>query len=756
MKKSFQYLSGMWVLVFLITGCSVQNQIKVADKAYANYLYNDAINAYEGIQQKKRDNHVISKLADSYRLCGNSKKAELYYEQLEKNGGTTPVDVLHYAEVLKMNGKYEQALAKMEQYNQLVTGEDRITQHISNKSYYVALMEDKGQFQLTNLAINTPELDFGTSYLNNQVAFVSSRRGWGFTNYEYNWNVKNFLNLYTFEPHETDKAKVKKVKPLKIKGGLNRKFHEGPATFNAEGNLMIFTRDRYTPSTDLNKEGIRVLELWYSEKDAKGKWGKSQPMPFNNKEYNVGHATLTPDGKTMYFVSDMPGGFGESDIYYVQKTSEGIWSAPVNAGKKINTEGKEMFPFYHEKGILFFSSDGHAGLGGLDVFMAKAKNLMFGKPANLGTPLNGAQDDFAFILDKEMKTGYVSSNRTGGKGNDDIYSFNLLKPFKLTKKIEGIAREKGKGIILPGSTIQLYGENNEVVAETNADEKGYYAFEVDPDLDWSLTGNKEKYVQGKTVTSTKTDEEVVQADLDLEKIPEIGLLCFVSDAKSGVPLEGTHLVLKNKLTGELIADVFTDKEGRWTKALEETKINDKLQYDISLSKEGYLEKTMSFNYTVLQEGIIKVHEVLDLTLGKIEIGTDIGALIDIKPIYFDLGKYKIRPDAAIELDKIVDVMKKYPSIVIELGSHTDCRSSYSSNEKLSANRAKSSAAYIVSKGISPDRIYGKGYGERELLNDCKCEGSVKSTCSEEDHQKNRRTVFKIVKMNEQGVGVKTN
>jgi outer membrane protein OmpA-like peptidoglycan-associated protein/tetratricopeptide (TPR) repeat protein len=752
MKTTFRYLVATLSIIILLTNCSVQNRVKTANKAYSNYLYNDAIDGYESINKKKRDNNTLSRLADSYRLAGNSKKAEIYYEQLTQKGGATHIDVLHYAEVLKMNGKYEEALVKMEQYNQAVNGEDRINQHISNKTYYVPLLEDNGQFALKNLKINTTESDFGTSYFQDKVVFVTSRKGLGFTNYEYNWNVKNFLNLYSFEKHPSDKTKVKKIKSVKIKGGLNKKFHEGPATFSADGSLMIFTRDRYTKSKELNTEGVRVLELWYSEKNAKGKWGKAQPMSFNNKDYNVGHGALSADGKTLYFVSDMPGGFGGSDIYISKRNADNSWGTPVNAGKKINTEGKEMFPFYHEKRILFFASDGHAGLGGLDVFMATANGETFGTAKNLGSPLNGPKDDFAFILDNEMMTGFVSSNREGGKGNDDIYSFDLLKPFKLTKKIEGIAREKGKGTILPGSIIKLYSADKNVVAETIADENGYYAFDVEPDQDFILSGDLEKYNQGNNTASTKTDKEVIQADLDLERIPQIGLVCFVSDAKAGTPIEDAHLVFTDKLTGKVFADVYTDKEGYWKKALEEMHIGDKLSYEIAVSKEGYLEKTLTFYYAITKEGEIKVHEKLDLTLGKIEVGTDIGKLIDIKPIYFDLGKYKIRPDAAKELDKIVEVMNKYPSIVIELGSHTDCRGSYASNEKLSDNRAKSSAAYIVSKGISADRIYGRGYGEKELLNDCKCEGAVKSTCSEEEHQMNRRTVFKIVKMNEQGVG----
>lgn len=747
MKKSTQFLFVAFIACF-VSGCSVQNRVKMADDAYSKYLYNDAIDGYESIQEKKRSNDMLSKLADSYRLTGNSTKAEKYYQMLEQKGAASNIDILHYAEVLKMNGKYEEALSKMEQYDALVSTDNRVDQHLYDKKYYTTLMQDQGQFALKTLDINTYESDFGTSYLGDKVVFVTSRKGLGFTSYEYNWNSKNFLNLYTFVPHPTERTKHTKVTALKVKGGLNKKFHEGPATFNAEGNYMIFTRDTYIKDKELNTEGIRVLELWYSETDAKGNWGEAKPMPFNNRDYNVGHGALSADGNTLYFVSDMPGGFGSTDIYYSKKNQDGSWSTPVNAGKTINTEGKEMFPFYHEKGLLFYSSDGQPGLGGLDVFMATVKNGSFGKSKNLGTPINTSKDDFAFILDSDMKEGYVSSDRDGGKGHDDIYAFDLLKPFKLTKKIEGIARRKNDGTIISGVTVKIYGNDNSIIAETIADQNGYYSFDVDPDLDFNLTGDQEKYVQGKTTASTKTDEEVIKADLDLEKIPEIGLFCFVSDAKSGVPLEGARLIFTDKTTGKIFADVVVDKDGYWKKALDNAKLNDQLSYDISISKEGYVDKTVTFSYTIVKEGEIKVHEKLDLTLGKIELGTDIGKLIDINPIYFDKGKYNIRVDAAKELDKIVEIMKKYPGIVIELGSHTDCRSSSASNEKLSDNRAKSSVAYIIGKGISADRIYGKGYGEKEILNGCECEGTVKSTCSEDEHQKNRRTVFKIVKINE--------
>lgn len=742
----------VWAAACCLPGCSVQKNIQRSDLAYDSYHYNEAIYQYESI--RKKDNHVLGRLADAYRLVGNSAKAEEYYAQLFASGGGSNDDLLHYAEVLKMNGKYDEALTKMEDYNSRVSGEKRIQLHIADKQYYTPLMSDNGQFKLSSLKMNSAESDFAATWCADRVVFTSSRRAFGFTSYEYNWNVKNFLNLYSFRPDSTKSTAVKNVKEMSIKGRLNRKYHEGPAAFNAAGTFMVFTRDRYTAKEELNNQGIRVLELWYSQKDAEGNWGEAQPMPFNNKEYNVGHASLNADASVIWFVSDMPGGFGSSDIYYSVKNTDGSWGEPINAGSQINTEGKEMFPFIHDAGVLFFASDGHAGLGGLDIFMSTGKNQKMSRPVNLGTPVNSRQDDFALVLDGALRKGYLSSNRTGGKGSDDIYAVELLKPLRLTKRIEGLALDKQTRKVLPGSNVRLYDDQHNLVAETTADENGRYSFDVAPDALFNLNGQRDTYTDAALQVSTVTQDEVIIADLLLEHIPEISLSCFVSEVKSGSPVAGARIRIINKADGQTVADVTTDAEGFWKKDLAAALMNQKLDYSIALDKEGYVSKNLDFAYTISKEGEIKVHEQLDLTMGKIELGTDIGKLIDIKPIYFDLGKYAIRKDAAMELDKIVAVMNQYPSIVIELGSHTDCRGSASSNTSLSDKRAKASANYIISKGIPKERIYGKGYGESKLVNGCSCEGNVKSSCGEDEHQLNRRTEFVIVKINEENTRVK--
>ncbi len=746
MKTLFKYII-CGLLFFAVVQPVVNAQTartKRADKFYDNYLYNEAIVSYESIGKKKRDAHVLRRLGESYRLTGNAVKAEKYYDQLFEKYPNMLVaeDHLHYADVLRMNGKYDEAMTHTREYDVLRSNEIRTSGQLKDPTYYNDLRVDKGQFAIRSLKNNTDESDFGANYNGQQIVFTSSRHGGNVVDYQYNWTDRHFYDLYTAEEHPKKAGKLRKIKRMKAVGGLNGRFHEGPATFSADGNLMIFTRNSYAKKKDLNNRRVRELELWYSEKNSKGKWGKIQPMPFNSKEYSVGHGALSADGNTLYFVSDMPGGYGATDIYYTTRTN-GAWSVPINAGIKINTEGREMFPFYHSDGMLFYSSDGQPGLGGLDVFIASAKDGRFGNPKNVGSPINGSSDDFAFVLNKDLKEGYFASNRPGGKGSDDMYGYDLLKPFILSKKLEGYAKDSKTGVVLAATQVKLFDEKGIIVGEIQTDASGYYTFDLEPDMNYVLKGTRDKYKEATRNISTAVEEDVITADLLMDKIPEITLVASVTDIKTKLPIEGVQVTVRDKETGNVVASIYTDKTGVAREPLSSDLMNKKINYTLTFDKSEYLSKTIPFVTTIDKEGDIKV----STTMGKLELGTDIGKLIDLNPIYFDYNKWNIRPDAAIELNRIVAVMKAYPDIVIELGSHADCRGSKKYNLNLSDKRAKSSATYIVQQGISKDRIYGKGYGESQLVNSCECEGKVKSNCSEELHSDNRRTEFIIVKIN---------
>jgi outer membrane protein OmpA-like peptidoglycan-associated protein len=350
-------------------------------------------------------------------------------------------------------------------------------------------------------------------------------------------------------------------------------------------------------------------------------------------------------------------------------------------------------------------------------------------------------DDFGVFLGEDNKIGYVSSNRKSGGMDDDIYNFEILREVKRGKEVLFITKDKYNGEILPNTKFTMNGNS----FETN--EKGEYATTVEEDVNYSLVVDKVDYFKLEDSVSTKTStEDAFTKELKLEKDPKVSLLAFITDAKTNKALDGVKITI-NELPSKLEIDKYTtEATGEYRKPIKGKKIGDKLRYFVSLEKDGYLTKTTTFVYEIKAPGEIKVNESINLSLGKVEVGMDLSKMIDMKPIYFDLGKSNIRWAASVELDKVVKVMTEYPNMYIQLGSHTDCRGAAAANAKLSSARAKSSADYIVKKGINKARIVGKGYGETKLLTGCNCEGNVKPICSEDEHAKNRRTEFVITKL----------
>ncbi len=736
--NKLKYTLTVASLVFAVSFASAQQssgRVKKGIKYYNKYSYAKAISILEPLKEKNTD--VKRKLADSYKYTGDTKKSEEYFAQVVQSAEKTPNDLYNYAQVLENNGKYAEADAAMKNFISAAPNDHRAKEYNETKGIVYKLQKDEGKFALKNLAMNSAAQEFGPSYYKNQVVYASTFDAKAHGAFrQYNWNGKPFLNMYLGDKGADMELSNTKMFDKKD----NKKYHEGPVAFNPEGTFMVLSRDNYKAKA---ADKTTMLELCSAElKD--GKWTALQVLPFCSKDYSCSHATLTSDGKLMYFASDMPGGVGGVDIWKVTRNTDGSWGKPENLGDVVNTEGNEEFPFIHQDGSLFFASNGHPGLGGLDNFIALPSNGGFKKVINLGAPLNTNMDDFGLIVDKDMKTGYVSSNRAGGKGDDDIYSVNILKPLKFGKIIKGQAKDK-EGNLMPGAMVKLTDSKGNAIGEVAAGKNGEYEFAIENDDNYKLNGKQDKYFDGNNTAATFNKDEVV-ADVILEKDPGNALRLLVSDGKTNQPLEGVKVKVTDLKTGAVFIQDATPSSGDLMKPLTGVKMGDALGYKIELVKEGYFPKTVNFNHTIAKPGIINVADVLVGALKMDKEVKDLRDLVVINDIRFDLNKFNIRPDAAAELDKVVEVMNKYPNMVVELGSHTDCRASIKYNETLSDKRAKASAAYIKSKITNPARIYGKGYGESQLLNGCACEGAVKSTCSEEEHQKNRRTEFKIISM----------
>lgn len=483
---------------------------------------------------------------------------------------------------------------------------------------------------------------------------------------------------------------------------------------------------------------------------------------FENKKVNTKywetHCTVTPDGQQMYFASDRPGGFGKRDIYRIVRLPNGSWSEPVNLGPTVNTAEDEDSPFIAvDNKTLYFSSNGPTSMGEFDIFVSVRDDKdVWSSPINLGYPINSTGDDIFYTTTSDGLTGYLTSFRKKGFGEKDIYQ---IQNDYLGIKNAAVL----KGRIYTSDNSQIPESVYTKIQCTNCDDKR--EIELSPRLrDGSFFSNltpcreyKISYHYDSTTTeifsetfSTKCNagyEEIFkEVMLDVERKRIVPLISYtlagtISDAKTAELLADSQVEFIDTKTGEVKETLVTDSKGAFNSSLlKGARYGDQLDYTVKVTKKDYLTQNFEFKTKLAETPHIQLAYVIE----KPEVGIDLAKVLKLSPIYFDLDKSNIRPDAEIELNKIVQIMNDNPTIKIELGSHTDCRSSYDYNMKLSDRRAKSSAEYIQKRITNPERIYGKGYGESILVNDCECEGKVKSKCSEEEHQANRRTEFKIV------------
>ena len=711
-----------------------------ADRLYNELSYISAIDYYKSLVKTDTPTEAnMRKLAECYFKIYDFTKAEDAYKALNiKFAATiTETDLINYLQCLKYNEKYTDAKAVLTLIEQKNQGNIISKNHAKKVNYYKELKEDSAAYKVTNVEnLNTENSEFSPVFFNkNQaVLFASNRRNTSAKNKTFSWDDSYFIDVYTSE--KKDSLKFTSILPMPKT--VSSTYHDGPAALSADEKTMYLTKSNIVlkkiKGALLN---VVNLKLYILKKDSTGKLSKPESFPYNSDDYSLGHATLTKDGKRIYFVSDMPGGIGQTDLWF-SDYEKGAWQKPENLGQAINTEGREMFPYVHEDGTLFFSTDGRAGLGGLDLYFTVPAMDAYFEPQSLGYPINTNYDDFGFALNNDLKTGYFSSNRTGGKGEDDIYFFRAKEPL-LGVNLSGIVFDESNKEKIPYASVYLLDKNKLVVDSIKADATGFYSFKInDPSQTYFIGAKERSKYYDRLIPVGKLESGDNKKDIGL--YPKYKLICTITDAKLNTPIEGVKTTFIDKATNT--PRVYsTDATGMFTDIIKGKKPGDKLVFTIKYEKEGYITVEKNYEIKLVMNTVIDLKEKMQ----KMEIGADIAKVIEINPIYFDLAKSNIRLDAAKELDKIVKVMQENPTMEIELGSHTDCRSSASSNITLSGKRAKSSAAYIISKGIAKTRIVGKGYGESKLINGCACEGKVVSTCSEEEHQANRRTEFLITK-----------
>ena len=661
MNKRFLVL----FIAVTLAGTVAQAQISQADKLFNSFSYSSAIPIYLKIAQKPGDpdrNYAIIKLADCYRLSNDQLNAKAWYAKAVTLPTSGNINWFYYGEALQCAQDYDLAKEAFEKYDYLAPDDPRGKAYAAFCNNIQKLTEIPVNFEIKNVAsLNSDRSDFGPAFYGDGIIFVSDRRQNFMDSRKYEWTNSNYLDLYYSTPKYLDEFFQEMNEPKSFGGKFNQTYHDGPASFARHDSLLYLTRaEKGNEKKDADNFRTDRLKIFYSSFN--GSWSKTEPFFLNSDTYSVGHPVLTPDGNTLYFVSDMPGGLGGTDIYSCQWNA-GTWEQPVNLGENVNSFGDEMFPSVNGD-QLYFASNGFAGYGGLDIFKSTLSNGKWSKAENMGIPINSSFDDFALILDARGRTGFFSSNRPGGKGSDDIYACKLIDK-KLQKK---------------------------------------------PCID------------------------AAQLAKHIEDSLSVTISGFVKDKQTQKPLAGTTVFLLNTETGK-VKVLKTDENGQF-----KTMGRKGVLYIAKGMENNYLSDCFNFRLATTDTSHVATTP-RDIVLDRLELNKiiSIGSMnYSVETIYYDFNKWFIRPEACIELDKLVQVMKENP-VTVELGSHTDSRGSKEFNLDLSQKRAESAVRYIVLQGIDASRITAKGYGESQPINHC-IDGMP---CSAREHQANRRTEFKV-------------
>ncbi len=707
----------------------ITRQNKQADKKFENLAYVKAIGKYEKLISKGfSPDSVRRNLAIAYFKLNQTKKSEELFNKLIISNEAKAKDLYYYAQSLKYNQKYDEADVWIEKYKELKENDSRGKLQYGAAPVIKDIIQNE-KYGIEPVYFNSEFSDFGAVVFENQLVFTSSRKEQAVIKYEYSWNEEPYLDIFSAPINKPGIFKG----PELLSKGINSRYHDGPVCYSSDGQEVFVTRNNFElglPKYGRDKENHFML--YSGRRNDKG-WNELKELPFNSPEYSCGHPSLSSDGQKLYFASDMPGGFGGSDIYVVEKTDSG-WAAPVNMGGDINTEGDEMFPFISQSGILYFASNGHMGLGGLDIYMAsRTPDGSYGIQ-NMGYPMNSSSDDFSLYLLSNETQGYFASNRPGGKGEDDIYQFTMLERPQESINLTGTTKNQKTKEIIPDARVIILDYEGNVVLNRLSDAKGQVTAQVTPGLYYAISAEKNGYgsINFKWLADkTQAKNDALTLDILLPEIQEWGVFGFIYNKESGNGVEGVEISIQAK--GENNQPVYkvTDENGKFRQILGPDK-----DYIIILKKENYFTHRGEISTIGMPPGWIDIKEFMEVEMEEIKVGKT----IEIPNIYYDLAKWDIRTDAARELDKVVQFMNDNESIKIELGSHTDSRGSNSSNQSLSQKRAESAVQYIVAHGIERDRISAKGYGESKLKNHC-ADGV---TCTEEEHQQNRRTEIKIV------------
>ncbi|TXE15233.1 OmpA family protein [Seonamhaeicola algicola] len=508
------YIFNAFAILITINAFAQYGAQKKADNLFNTFSFANATEVYHKLIEKNfNTEYATRQLADSYAYMRNADSAVVYYEKVVKQNNAPTEYLYKYAQVLRAVGKYNEARTYLQKFKQ-AGGTINTNTLNTDKDFLNTIFNAKQQYFLKDVKFNSKYSDFGAYQNNGTIYFTSSRTVGASTKHVYGWDNEPFLDIYTTNSI-TDSIVNNKSK---LKGKVNSVYHDGPVTITKNGKTMYFSRTSFKKNKlDKDNNGTSNLKIYKATLD-NGSWTNIEELSFNNNAYSNAHPALNHDETKLYFASDMPGGIGGSDIYYVEILENGTYSKPVNLGNTINTEKNERFPFVNSEGTLFFASDGHPGLGMLDIFAAVKNSNNSTNIVNLGIPVNSSKDDFSFFMNENGLTGFFASNRHGGVGGDDIYAFDRIPQLIL----KGHITDASTNTPVINAKVILKDYNGHKIAELTTDENGNYEINVDRDTDYMVEVTKDNFIDNATKVSTKNIEKsttTITNNVSLQPVP---------------------------------------------------------------------------------------------------------------------------------------------------------------------------------------------------------------------------------------------
>ena len=693
-----------------------QQELKRADTYFERAYYSDAIPLYEQLLPRNKSSKLIKNLAGCYYHTFNMKAAARWYGYLVSNYGESVDEDYRFKlnQSLKAIGEYENAQKALIDFYSEQDQDDKVSQLTKDFTYIENVRAIGDRFNIENLNINTATSEFGAARIDSNLVYSASRKHALALPKLYRWNNENYLDIYS---HPIDKINLGDSLSTSLSNNINSKMHEGTFAITKDRKTIYFTRNSKKKTEDDKISNLKIYRAEYID----GAWKNIIALPFNSDDFSTEHPALSPDETKLYFSSDREGGFGSFDLYVVNIQKDGFFGNPINLGKEINTDKKEQFPFVDKEGNLYFASNGHPGFGLLDVFVSKKENGNFTKPDNLGLPVNSGYDDFSLSLDPDSNTGYFSSNRPGGKGSDDIYSFAETKPLVIEdckQFIAGVLTDKTTKLPLPNASIELVDANGNRIENITTSKDASFKFQISCSSEYRIKAHKDGY---------EDNSRNIVSDIERNDVKDGSLTLYSIEERE---VQKTKALLAKKEAAEkaALAEIKRQKEQAKIAALERLQKEQEIAHQQKAEQEKEKRERLKKIDAIIakEDAIVKEKDLI---------------IIKTEEIHFDYSLWYLRREARERLAKVIDIMKQNPGMVIEIGTHTDIRGNAEYNRNLSQKRADSAKEFMVKNGISPERVIAKGYGESQPIVECE---TVES-CTEEDHEWNRRCELIVVK-----------